>query len=91
MPLVKTKCHYHSKVERWGDADRIVTCYTLRFGKIRASRSRCEKDEESAGRPRSNRLYLCQMDLFEKPGDELCIGFLRWAIAGIIFGPSEGV
>ena len=37
MPLVKTAAIVlHSR--KWGDADRIVTFYTMRLGKLRGSR-----------------------------------------------------
>ena len=35
MPLYKTKAVI-LKSQRWGEADRIVTCYTEQVGKVRA-------------------------------------------------------
>ena len=69
MPLVKTSAIV-LKSRRWGDADRIVTCYTLRFGKIRAVARGARRMKSRLGGS-IEPFVLCQMDLFEKPGDSL--------------------
>ena len=69
MPLVKTSAII-LKSRRWGDADRIVTCYTLRFGKIRAVARGARRMKSRLGGS-IEPFVLCQMDLFEKPGDSL--------------------
>ncbi len=69
MPLVKTAAIIlHSR--KWGEADRIVTCYTRRFGKIRAIARGARKLKSRLGGSLEP-FVLCQLDLFEKPGDSL--------------------
>ena len=74
MPLVKTSAIV-LKSRRWGDADRIVTCYTLRFGKIRAVARGARRMKSRLGGS-IEPFVLCQMDL--KSPAILFIGFLRW-------------
>lgn len=69
MPLVKTSAIILNS-RRWGDADRIVTCYTLRFGKIRAIARGARRMKSRLGGS-IEPFMLCQMDLFEKPGDSM--------------------
>jgi DNA repair protein RecO (recombination protein O) len=69
MPLVKTAAIIlHSR--KWGEGDRIVTCYTRRFGKIRAIARGARKLKSRLGGSLEP-FVLCQLDLFEKPGDSL--------------------
>ncbi|MCW5798330.1 MAG: DNA repair protein RecO [Nitrospira sp.] len=69
MPLVKTAAIVlHSR--KWGDADRIVTCYTLRLGKLRGVARGARRLKSRLG-GMIEPFTLCQLDLFEKPGDSL--------------------
>lgn len=69
MPLHKTPA-ITLKSRRWGEADRIVTFYSLRFGKLggvaRGAR-RMKSRFGSALEP----LVHCDLNLFEKQGDSL--------------------
>ncbi len=69
MPLYKTLT-ITLKSRRWGEADRIVTLYAQRLGKIRAvARGIRRSKTRFAGSLEP--FTLCHMDLFEKPGDTL--------------------
>lgn len=69
MPLVKTAAIVlHSR--KWGDADRIVTFYTMRFGKLRGVARGARRLKSRLG-GMVEPFTLCQLDLFEKPGDSL--------------------
>ena len=69
MPLVKTSAIIlHSR--KWGEADRIVTCYTRHFGKIRAIARGARRMKSRLGGSLEP-FVLCQLDLFEKAGDSL--------------------
>jgi DNA repair protein RecO (recombination protein O) len=69
MPLHKTLA-ITLKSRRWGEADRIVTLYAQRLGKIRAvARGIRRSKSRSAGSLEP--FVLCHLDLFEKPGDTL--------------------
>jgi DNA repair protein RecO (recombination protein O) len=69
MPLIKTSAIIlHSR--KWGEADRIVTCYTRHFGKIRAIARGARRMKSRLGGSLEP-FVLCQLDLFEKPGDSL--------------------
>lgn len=69
MPLLKTPA-ITLKSRKWGEADRIVTFYTLRFGKLRGvarGARRMKSHFGSALEP----FVLCDLNLFEKPNDTL--------------------
>ncbi|HET6675657.1 MAG TPA: DNA repair protein RecO [Nitrospiraceae bacterium] len=69
MPLLKTAAIVlHSR--KWGEADRIITCYTRRFGKIRAIARGARRLKSRLGGSLEP-FVLCELDLFEKPGDSL--------------------
>lgn len=69
MPLVKATVII-LRSRKWGDADRIVTCYANNLGKIRgiARGARRPKSRFGAG---LEPFTLCRLDLFEKTGDSL--------------------
>lgn len=69
MPLIKTSAIIlHSR--KWGEADRIVTCYTKPLGKIRAIARGARKLRSRLGGSLEP-FSLCQLELFERPGDSL--------------------
>ncbi|NGZ95884.1 MAG: DNA repair protein RecO [Nitrospira sp. WS110] len=69
MPLVKTAAIVlHSR--KWGDADRIVTFYTMRCGKLRGVARGARRLKSRLG-GMIEPFTLCHLDLFEKPGDSL--------------------
>ncbi len=69
MPLVKTAgIVLHSR--KWGDADRIVTLYTMRLGKLRGVARGARRLKSRLG-GMIEPFTLCQFDLFEKSGDSL--------------------
>lgn len=69
MPLVKTPAIVlHSR--KWGEADRIVTFYTMRLGKLRGVARGARRLKSRLG-GMIEPFTLCQLDLFEKPGDSL--------------------
>jgi DNA repair protein RecO (recombination protein O) len=69
MPLVKTAAIVlHSR--KWGDADRLVTFYTLRLGKLRGVARGARRLKSRLG-GMIEPFALCHLDLFEKPGDSL--------------------
>ncbi|MDH5669074.1 MAG: DNA repair protein RecO [Nitrospira sp.] len=69
MPLVKATVII-LRSRKWGDADRIVTCYADNLGKIRgiARGARRPKSRFGAG---LEPFTVCRLDLFEKTGDSL--------------------
>lgn len=67
MPLVKTAAIVLQS-RKWGDADRIVTCYTLRLGKLRGVARGARRLKSRLGGMIEP---FTQLDLFEKPGDSL--------------------
>jgi len=69
MPLVKTSA-ITLKSRKWGDADRIVTCYTKHLGKIRAVARGARRLKSRTGAALEP-LTLCELNLFEKSGDAL--------------------
>ncbi len=69
MPLLKTLAIV-LKSRRWGEADRIVTLYTDRLGKIRGV-ARGVRRSKSRFAGSLEPFVLCHVDLFEKPGDTL--------------------
>ena len=69
MPLVKTAAIVlHSR--KWGDADRIITFYTMRLGKLRGMARGARRLKSRLG-GMIEPFTLCHLDLFEKPGDSL--------------------
>ena len=69
MPLVKTTAIV-LKSRKWGDADRIVTCYAKTLGKIRGI-ARGARRQKSRFGAALEPFSICQLDLFEKTGDSL--------------------
>ncbi len=69
MPLHKTPAVI-LKSRKWGEADRIVTLFSLRFGKLRgvARGARRQKSQFGAG---LEPFVHADLDLFEKQGDSL--------------------
>ncbi|MCC2641979.1 MAG: putative repair protein RecO [Nitrospira sp.] len=69
MPLLKTPAIVlHSR--KWGDADRIVTFYTIRLGKLRGVARGARRLKSRLG-GMIEPFSLCHLDLYEKPGDSL--------------------
>jgi DNA repair protein RecO (recombination protein O) len=69
MPLVKaTAIILQSR--KWGDADRIVTCYAKQLGKIRGI-ARGARRQKSRFGAALEPFTVCRLDLFEKTGDSL--------------------
>ncbi len=69
MPLVKTLA-ITLKSRKWGEADRIVTFYTKRLGKIRAVARGARRLKSRMGAALEP-LTICDLNLFEKSGDSL--------------------
>lgn len=69
MPLIKATAII-LKSRKWGDADRIVTCYTKNLGKIRGI-ARGARRQKSRFGAALEPFSLCRLDLFEKTGDSL--------------------
>jgi DNA repair protein RecO (recombination protein O) len=69
MPLVKTTAIVLSS-RKWGEADRIVTCYASTLGKIRGV-ARGARRQKSRFGAALEPFTLCRLDLFEKTGDPL--------------------
>lgn len=69
MPLVKTTAII-LKSRKWGDADRIVTCYTKHLGKIRGVARGARRVKSRFGAALEPFTH-CHLNLFEKPGDSL--------------------
>jgi DNA repair protein RecO (recombination protein O) len=69
MPLVKTVA-ITLKSRKWGEADRIVTLYAQRLGKIRAVARGARRQKSRMGASLEP-LTMCELNLFEKSGDSL--------------------
>jgi DNA repair protein RecO (recombination protein O) len=69
MPLLKTAA-ITLKSRKWGDADRIVTFYTLRFGKLRGIARGARRMKSRFGSALEPFVY-CELNLFEKANDPL--------------------
>lgn len=69
MPLVKST-GIVLKSRKWGEADRIVTFYTKELGKIRGIGRGARRLKSRFGAALEP-FTLCQLNLFEKPGDSL--------------------
>jgi len=69
MPLVKATAII-LRSRKWGDADRIVTCYADTLGKIRGI-ARGARRQKSRFGAALEPFTLCRLDLFEKTGDTL--------------------
>jgi DNA repair protein RecO (recombination protein O) len=69
MPLVKTVA-ITLKSRKWGEADRIVTLYAKRLGKIRAVARGARRLKSRMGASLEP-LTMCELNLFEKSGDSL--------------------
>ncbi|MEW6544112.1 MAG: DNA repair protein RecO [Nitrospirota bacterium] len=69
MPLLKTPA-VTLKSRKWGEADRIVTFYTLRFGKLRGVARGARRVKSRFGSALEPFVH-CDLNLFEKPHDPL--------------------
>ena len=69
MALHKTRAIV-LKSQRWGEADRIVTFYTLRFGKLRAVARGARRAKSQFGAALQPFVYE-ELNLFQKHGDSL--------------------
>jgi DNA repair protein RecO (recombination protein O) len=69
MPLLKTPA-ITLKSRKWGDADRIVTFYTLRFGKLRGVARGARRMKSRFGSALEPFVH-CDLNLFEKGNDPL--------------------
>ncbi|MBI3604192.1 MAG: DNA repair protein RecO [Nitrospirae bacterium] len=69
MPLLKTTA-ITLKSRKWGEADRIVTFYTLRFGKLRGVARGARRMKSRFGSALEP-FVSCDLNLFEKPNDTL--------------------
>jgi len=69
VALVKTTAII-LKSRKWGDADRIVTCYSKSLGKIRGV-ARGARRQKSRFGAALEPFSLCRLNLFEKNGDSL--------------------
>lgn len=69
MPLLKTPA-ISLKSRKWGDADRIVTFYTLRFGKLRGVARGARRSKARFGAALEPFVFT-ELNLFEKRGDSL--------------------
>ncbi|BCA54154.1 DNA repair protein RecO [Nitrospira sp. KM1] len=69
MPLIKTRA-ITLKSRKWGEADRIVTCYTREIGKIRGVARGARRLKSRLGAALEP-LVICELNLFEKSGDSL--------------------
>lgn len=69
MPLVKATAII-LRTRKWGDADRIVTCYARELGKIRGV-ARGARRQKSRFGAALEPFSLCHLNLFEKAGDSL--------------------
>jgi DNA repair protein RecO (recombination protein O) len=69
MPLVKATAII-LRSRKWGDADRIVTCYARNLGKIRGV-ARGARRQKSRFGAAIEPFTVCRLDLFEKTGDSL--------------------
>lgn len=69
MPLLKTPA-VTLRSRKWGEADRIVTVYTLRFGKLRGVARGARRVKSRFGSALEPFVH-CDLNLFEKPNDTL--------------------
>jgi DNA repair protein RecO (recombination protein O) len=69
MPLLKTPA-ITLRTRKWGDADRIVTFYTLRYGKLRGVARGARRMKSRFGSALEPFVH-CDLNLFEKPNDTL--------------------
>ncbi|MBM4126921.1 MAG: DNA repair protein RecO [Nitrospira sp.] len=69
MPLVKATAIV-LRSRKWGEADRIVTCYAKTLGKIRGV-ARGARRQKSRFGAALEPFTVCRLDLFEKTGDSL--------------------
>ncbi len=69
MPLLKTPA-ITLKSRKWGEGDRIVTFYTLRFGKLRGVARGARKMKSRFGSALEPFVH-CELNLFEKANDHL--------------------
>jgi len=69
MPLVKATAII-LRSRKWGDADRIVTCYANNLGKIRGI-ARGARRQKSRFGAALEPFTVCRLDMFEKTGDSL--------------------
>ncbi len=69
MPLLKTPA-ISLKGRKWGEADRIVTFYTLRFGKLRGVARGARRSKARFGASLEPFVHT-ELNLFEKRGDSL--------------------
>ncbi|MGH7256465.1 MAG: DNA repair protein RecO, partial [Nitrospirales bacterium] len=69
MPLLKTPAIV-LRSRKWGDADRIVTFYTLRVGKVRGVGRGARRLKSRFGSVLEPFVH-CDLNLFEKPNDTL--------------------
>src|SRR5207245_10879258 len=69
MPLLKTPAIV-LKSRKWGDADRIVTFFTLKHGKVRGVARGARRMKRRFGGTMEPLVY-CDLVLYEKPGDSL--------------------
>jgi len=69
MPLVKATAII-LRSRKWGEADRIVTCYAKNLGKIRGI-ARGARRQKSRFGAALEPFTVCRLDLFEKTGDTL--------------------
>lgn len=69
MPLLKTPAVV-LKGRKWGDADRIVTFFTLRYGKVRGVARGARRMKSRFGSSLEPFVH-CDLVLYEKPGDTL--------------------
>ena len=69
MPFLKTPAVV-LKSRKWGDADRIVTFFTLKHGKVRGVARGARRMKSRFGSSLEPFVH-CDLVLFEKPGDTL--------------------
>jgi DNA repair protein RecO (recombination protein O) len=69
MPLLKTQAIV-LKSRKWGEADRIVTFFTLKYGKIRGVARGARRMKSRFGSALEPFVH-CDLNLFEKHGDSL--------------------
>ncbi len=69
MALFKTSAIV-LKSRKWGEADRIVTFYTARFGKLRGVARGARRLKSRFGSALEPFVH-CDLNLFEKPNDSL--------------------
>ncbi len=69
MPLLKTPAVV-LKSRKWGDADRIVTFFSLKHGKVRGIARGARRMKSRFGSALEPFVH-CDLVLFEKPGDTL--------------------